>query len=107
MPYFFFLDPSYLRDYITVGMGQMVCNLILTANKLVGPLRIYRGFPGGSVIKNLPVNAGDARDAGLIPDLGGQPEERNGNPLVYVCLGNSMDKGAWHATIPGIAKSWT
>ena len=42
------------------------------------------GFPGGSVVKNLPVNAGDA---GLIPGLGRSPGERNGNPLQYSCLG--------------------
>ena len=102
MPYcFFFSDPCYLRDYITMGMEQVVWNLILIAPKLVGSLRL----PGGSVIKNLPANAGDTRDAALIPDLGGSPEEGNRKPLMYACRGNSMDKGAWHATVPGIAKS--
>ena len=60
-------------------------------------------FPGGSVVKNLPVNAGDV---GLIPGLGRSPGEGNGNPLQYSCLGNSMDRGAWRATIHGSAKSW-
>jgi len=50
------------------------------------------GFPGGSVIKNLPANAGDVI---LIPGLGRSPGEGNGNPLQYFCLGNSMDRGAW------------
>ena len=59
------------------------------------------GFPGGSVVKNLPANAGDM---GLIPDLGTSPGEGNGNPLQYSCLGNPMDRGAWQATVHGVAK---
>ena len=47
------------------------------------------GFPGGSVIKNLPANAGDA---GLIPASGRSPGEGNGNPLQYSCLENPMDR---------------
>ena len=49
-------------------------------------------FPGVSVVKNPPANAGDA---GLIPGLGRSPGEGNGNPLQYCCLGNPMDRGAW------------
>ena len=52
------------------------------------------GFPGGSVVKNLPANAGDSRDTGSIPWLGRAPRYRNGNPLQYSCLKNSMEKGA-------------
>ena len=55
------------------------------------------GFPGGSIIKILPANAGDA---GSIPGLGRSPGEGNGNPLQYSCLGNPMDRGAWQATVP-------
>ena len=47
------------------------------------------GFPGGSVIKNLPANAGDV---GLIPASGRSPGEGNGNPLQYSCLENPMDR---------------
>jgi len=47
------------------------------------------GFPCGSVVKNLPANAGDV---GLIPGLGRSPEAGNGNPLQYSCLENSMEK---------------
>ena len=54
--------------------------------------------------KNLPANAGDA---GLIPGSGRSPGGGNGNPLQYSCLGNPVDKGAWQATVHGIAKSWT
>ena len=58
------------------------------------------------VVKNLPVSAGDARDAGLIPGLGRSPGEGNGNPFQYSCLENPMDRGAWRATVHGVAKSW-
>ena len=59
------------------------------------------------VVKNLLANAGDARDGGSIPGLGRSPGERNGNPLQYSCLENSMDRGAWWATVHGVAKSQT
>ena len=62
------------------------------------------GFPGSSVVKNLPANAGDV---GSVPDLGRSSRERNGNPLQDSCLENSMDRGAWWAIIHGVAKSQT
>ena len=65
------------------------------------------GFSGGSVVKNPPANAGDTRDAGLIPGLGRSPGEGNGNPLQYSCLNNSMDRGVWWATVHGIPKNQT
>jgi len=52
------------------------------------------GFPSGTVVKNLPANAVDSRDAGLIPGLGRSPGGGHGKPLQYSCLGNSMDRGA-------------
>ena len=61
------------------------------------------GFPGGSVVKNLPANAGDTD---LIPGLGRSPAKGNGNPLQYSCLRSPMDRGAWWATVRGVAKSW-
>ena len=51
-------------------------------------------LPGDSVVKNPPINVGDARDADLIPGLGKSPGEEDGNPLQYSCLENSMGKGA-------------
>ena len=57
------------------------------------------GFPGGSVVKNLPANAGAAGDVGLIPGSGRAPGGGNGNPLQYSCLGNLMERGAWWATV--------
>ena len=52
------------------------------------------GFPGGSVVKNPPANAEDARDAGSILGMGRSPEAGNGNLLPYSCLENSTDRGA-------------
>jgi len=63
-----------------------------------------KDFPGGTVVKNLPANAGDT---GSIPGLRRCPGEGNGSPLQYSCLGNPVDKGTWWATVPGVAKSWT
>ena len=59
------------------------------------------GFPGGSVVKNLPTNAGDL---GSIPESGRFLGEGNGNPFQYSCLGNPTDSGAWQATFRGVAK---
>ena len=59
-------------------------------------------LPAGSVVKNLPANAGDA---GVIPGLARSLGEGNGSPLQYSCLGNSMDIGAWWARAHGITKS--
>ena len=59
------------------------------------------------VAKNLPANAGDLRDAGLIPGSGKSPGVGKGNPLQYSCLENSMDRRAWQATFHGVIKSQT
>ena len=59
------------------------------------------GFSGGSVVKNLPANAGDK---GSVPELGKFPGEGNGNPLQYSCLGNPMDRKAWWAVVHGTAE---
>ena len=59
------------------------------------------------LVKNLPDNAGDIKDVGLIPGSGRSPGEENDNPLQYSCLENSMDRGAWEAIVHGVAKDWT
>ena len=66
--------------------------------------RHIMGFPGGSVVKNVPVNAGDM---GLNPESGRSRGGGNGNPLQYSCLGNPMDRGTWWAAVHGVAKSRT
>ena len=66
---------------------------------------IYFGdFSGGSVMKNLPANAGDA---GLIPVSGRSPGEENGNLLQYSCLENPVDRGAWWAAVHRVTHSQT
>ena len=57
------------------------------------------------MVKNPPANAGDARDVGLIPGLGKTSREGNGNLLQYSCLENSMDRGAWWATVHRVTKN--
>ena len=59
-----------------------------------------KGFPGGSLVKNLPANAGDARDKSSIPGSRRSPGIGNGNPLRYSCLENSMGRGAWGGYSP-------
>ena len=59
-------------------------------------------FPGSSVVKNPPPNAGDADS---VPESGRSPGEGNGNPLQYSCLGNPMDRRVWQATVPGVTES--
>ena len=62
------------------------------------------GFPGGSEVKASTWNAGDP---GSIPGLVKSPGEGNSNPLQYSCLENSIDRGAWLATVHGVLKSQT
>ena len=58
-------------------------------------------------VKNLTANAGDIRDPGWIPESGRSPRGGRGNPLQYSCLENPMDRGAWGATVHGVAESDT
>ena len=58
------------------------------------------GFPGGSLVKNPPANAGDIRDACLIPGSGRFSGVGNSSPIQYSCLENSMDREAWWANSP-------
>ena len=72
--------------------------------KLVSVLLAYKGFLGGSVVKNPPANAGDV---GSIPGSGRSPGGENGNPLQYSCLENPMDRGSRRATVHEVTKSQT
>ena len=58
-------------------------------------------------VKNPPANAGDTGDADWIPESGRSPGVGNGKPFQQSCLENSTDRGAWQATVHGVAKSWT
>ena len=64
----------------------------------------FKGFPGGSAVKNLSANA---RDEGSIPGSERSPGVENGNPLQYSCLGNPMGRGSWWATVQRVTKSLT
>ena len=59
------------------------------------------------VVKNLPANAGDIRDASSIPGLGRSHRGGHGNALQYSCLENRMDRGGWQATVHGVTKRRT
>ena len=72
--------------------------------RLLTALHHSRGFPGGSDGKESACNVGHW---GSVPGLGRSPGEGNSNPLQYSCLENPMDRGAWRATIHGVAKGWT
>ena len=67
----------------------------------------HTGFPGGTVVKNLPANAGDSGDVGLIPGLGRSSQEGNGYPLQNPSLENPVDRGGWQAIVHGVAESQT
>ena len=65
---------------------------------------LFRASLAAQTVKSLPANAGDP---GLIPRSGRSPGEGIGNPLQCSCLENPMNRGAWRATVHGVAKSWT
>ena len=65
---------------------------------------IYMWLPRWEVLKNLSASAGDARDVDPIPGSGSSPGEGNGNPLLYSCLKNLMDRGTWQATVQGVVR---
>ena len=67
----------------------------------------FRASQVALVVKNPPATAGDLRDEGLIPGLERSTGSEHDNPLQYCCLKNPMDRGAWWATVQGVAKSWT
>ena len=83
---------------------------VLSSLMILGPVEkhlmmyvnIFLGFPSSTDGKESACNAGDS---GSIPGWGRSPGEGNGNPLQYSCLENSVDRGAWWATVHGVAKS--
>ena len=68
---------------------------------LILSVQLNEVFPSGSVVKNLPANA---EEVSSIPGSRRFPEEGNGNPFQYSCLGNPIDRGAWQATVHAVAK---
>ena len=100
------LDLSFpTRNQILVlCIGKWILKHWTIEEILTIKLFLIKGFPGGSEVKASAFNTGDL---GSIPGLGRSPRDGNGNPLQYSCLDNPMDRGAWWATVHGVAKSRT
>ena len=98
-----------LKDFIPSDHLCVFFQLIqLDLNRIEGCLSFIMGAFGMTVvIKNLPANTEDIRDVGSVPGLGRFSGEGNGNLLQYSCLENPIDKGAWQATVHGVAESDT
>ena len=88
---------SFVKYVFVKSFSQSVACPFILFNKVLG-------FPGGLEVK---ASASSAGDLGSIPGSGRSPGEGNGNPLQYSCLENPVDRGAWWATVHGVAKSWT
>ena len=86
------------------NLGDGRYRQLMKSFTLKGSRKMLRGFPGGSDGKESACSTGDLSS---IPGSGRSPGEGNGNPLQYSCLKNSMDRGAWWATIHGVTKSQT
>ena len=95
-----FLVVQWLRVHAPNAGGQGL--IPGQGTKIPHPSTCILGFPGGSEGKESACSVGHE---GSIPGLGRSPEEGNGYPLQYSCLGNSMDAGAWQATVHGVPKS--
>ena len=94
-----------LEEGVGAHLEKLLCASVgLVFLAISSSLQIFEGFPGGSVVKNPPANAGDTC---LILELGRSPEEGKGNPLQYSCLGSPMDRAACWAIVHGVAKSQT
>ena len=97
----FFCDVSSLSVWRGVLFGLIFKNLIVIEYTYV------KGLPWWLSGKESACNAGAAGDMGSIPGSGRSPGEGRGNPLQCSCLENPMEKGAWRATVHGVAKSCT
>ena len=98
--------PSLYEAHLTV---QSKSNTISkgAANSNNTKTKQFQRIRVALVVKNLPANTGDIRDAGSIPKSGRSPGGGHGNPLQYSCLENHTDRGAWRATVHGVAKNQT
>ena len=75
------------------------------SQSVAGPRVIHGASQVALVVKNLPTNAGDVRNVGVVPGSGRSPEEGHGNALQYSCLENPTDREAWRATVHGCKES--
>ena len=97
-------SPTQGSNLTTVYFQNFFITQIETLYPLPGTTERFLGFPDGSDGKESICNVGDL---GSIPGLGRSPGEGNANPFQYSCLENSMDRGAWQATVYGVTKSQT
>ena len=97
------LEARTLSYWVGHSLLKLPISYLPGVTGVSGPAQIKKpsiflwGFPGGTVVMNLPANAGDT---GSIPGLGRSPGEGNGNPLQHSCMGNSMVRGAWWGYSP-------
>ena len=92
------LEYSCLENYMDRGAWWATVHGVAKSQTLLS--HFHLGFPGGSLVKNLPANAGD----GKISGLGRSPGGGNDNLFQYSCLGHSMDRGVWWATVHRVVK---
>ena len=83
-----------------------ICNCRDSRKHVIKPQSREKGFPGGTMVKNPRVNAGDTGDLGSVPGWGRFLGEGNGSPLQCSCLESPMDRGAWRAAVHGVTQSW-
>ena len=93
--------PPFIFPILPIKEFPRYFNETVHMKKACKALSKCEGFPGGSVVKNLPDNAGDADS---VPESGRSPGEGNDNPLQYSSTGNPMDRGACWATVHGVAE---
>ena len=96
------LNISFLSSWGCLSYLSNHIKILIHIGLNLNPTKIM-GFSGNLAVKNPPVGVGDP---GSIDEFGRSPEEGNGNPLCYSCLGNPMDRGARQAKCHGIAKEW-
>ena len=85
--------------------GQVFCSLLSNISLFGGKFLFIGASQVALLVKNLPANTEDVGDVGSTPGLGRCPGEGHGNPLQYSCLESLMDRGAWWATVHGVAKN--
>ena len=108
MPFLSFIVPIISlgkKRFPTFGKHRLKASNISDKTKKLQPHFFSLGFPGGSDGKQSACNAG--YPSSMIHGSGRSPGEGNGYPLQYCCLENSIDRGAWQATVHGVTKSWT
>jgi len=100
-------SPMSLHDPDYIHKLQSSAVLLDQSLPVEQQIIFFYGKQVGLVVKHPPANAGDTRDAGSIPGSGRSPGVGKGNLIQYSCLENSMDRGAWWATVHGAAKNGT